>query len=97
VLSLVAWAQEASVRLGRGLGVGVSRRVVSVFGQFSLLTGHSLLLNEKAELLLIALKKTICWETFFYAPRLAIVIGKGFTLQPYVRWICLVWMLFVPA
>jgi hypothetical protein len=29
----------------------------AVFGQFPLLTGHSLLLNEKAELLLVALKK----------------------------------------
>jgi hypothetical protein len=57
VLSLAAWAQDASARLGRGLGVGVWRRVVSVFGQFPLLTGHSLLLNEKAELLLVALKK----------------------------------------
>jgi hypothetical protein len=59
VSSLAAWAQESSARVGRGLGAGVWCRVVSVFGQFPLLTGHSLLLNEKAELLLVALKKKL--------------------------------------
>jgi hypothetical protein len=40
--------------MGRSLGASVWRRVVSVFGQFPLLTVHSLLLNEKAKLLLFA-------------------------------------------
>jgi hypothetical protein len=42
--------------MGRGPEAGVWCRVVSVFGQFSLLTDHSLLLNENAELLLFKKK-----------------------------------------
>jgi hypothetical protein len=44
VSSLVAWEQESSARVGSGFRTGVWCHVVSVFGQFPLLTGNSLLL-----------------------------------------------------